>query len=1143
MYKAHVTVKNAHELKDRAKPRMDQNEDILIKKLDEFIRKYYKNQLIRGLIYAIGLVLAFYLVVAVLEYYAHFDITIRTVLFYSLITGILAVLGRYILIPLFKLNRIGAVLSNEMAAEIIGRHFSEVKDKLLNVLQLKKIASEEKGTSAPLGSASLLEASINQKIKELKPIPFASAINLNENRRYLKYAVIPLVVILFIVFSAPSIITEGTKRLMHHNDFYEKQALFHFEILNSSMKGIEQEDFPLAVKVTGEELPESVFLQVNGNEYKLTKENKLNFSYVFKNLQHNTKFKLSADGYTSREYEINVLPNPVLLNFEIQLNYPKYLGKKDEVLRNTGDLVIPAGTKVTWNFTTKDTRSLRVSFNDTAYSLSPSANVCSYTNRFLQNNSYAVTTSNQYIKSKDSVVYMISVIPDLFPSIQVEEKKDSLSSQRLYYRGEVKDDYGFSNLSFNYKFTHKEDSAASKTGNEKYESVRIPVSGTFNQDQFMYFWDIGKLNPSPGDQIEYFFEVWDNDGVHGPKSTRSQKMLFKAPTLKELAEKSEESNQTVKSDISQTLEKAKDLQKDIDDLHKKVLEKKSLSWEDKKKIQELKDKQQSLEKNIEKFKQENEKSQKEQSDYRKDDQKLIEKQQQINDLFEQLMTEDMKKQIKDLEKLMQTMDKDKMQEQLEKMKLSTKDLEKELDRTLEMFKQVEFDKKLTETKERLDKLAEEQQKLSEKAEDKKSDSKELENKQEKLNKDFEDIRKAMDDLEKKNNALEKPHEEFKNTDQKEQDIQKDMKQSSQDLQNKENKKASKSQKSAAGKMQEMAQKMAQMQVKMEEEQNEEDMASLRQILQNLVRLSFDQEALMTDLGKTRTDNPQYVNIAKNQKRLEDDSKMIEDSILALSKRNPSVNNIVNKEVSAIHFNMDKAIDNLAERQTGEAGSRQQFAMTSINNLALLLSEILTSMQESQKKDGKPGAGSCNKPGGKGQKESAASLRKMQQSLNNKMGELMKRMKNGKGGKEGSGMSEEFARMAAQQEAIREMLQKMSDQLKKDGKGGGNLGTTSEKMDETETDLVNKRITQENIKRQAEILTKMLDYEKAEKEREMDTERKADQPKNQEFSNPNEFLEYTRLKAREIELLKTVPASLSPFYKGKVSEYFNSFEEK
>ncbi len=1121
---------------------MDYQEDILVQKLDEFIRKYYKNQLIKGLLYSTGLILGFYLAVALLESYAHFDTTIRTILFYTLVLSVLAIAGRYIFIPLSKLNKIGVVISNEQAAEIIGKHFSEVKDKLLNLLQLRKAVAQAGITHSNTSSLTLLEASIDQKTRELKPIPFASAIDVGQNKRYVKYAVIPLVLILFIVFASPSIITESTKRLVHHSDFYEREAPFHFNVVNNQLKTIEQQDFSLEVKITGQEIPETVLLLVDGNEYKLSRDNVVNFSYVFKNLQHNTKFKLSADGYTSHEYEISVLPNPVLLNFEIQLDYPAYIGKKNEVLHNTGDLVIPAGTRVSWNFNTKDTRSLRINFQDTAYLLSPSANACSYKNRFLKSDSYSITTSNEFIKSKDSVVYAINVIPDLYPTMEVEERKDSVSTQRLYYHGEVKDDYGFTGLNFNYKLNHKEDSAAAgNTAGAKYVTERIPVSGTFTQDQFMYFWDLGKLNLAPGDQIEYFFEVSDNDGVHGPKTTRSQKMLFQAPTLKELAEKSEESSQTVKSDISESIQKAKDLQKDIDELHKKVLEKKSLSWEDKKKIQELKDKQQKLENSIEQFKKENSKSQQEQTEYRKDNEKLVEKQKQIQDLFDQLLTEDMKKQMKDLDKLMQTMDKDKMQEELEKMKLSNKDLEKELDRTLELFKQMEFDKKLTDTKERLDKLADDQKKLAEKTEDKKQDSKELENKQDQMNKEFEDIKKQLEDLQKKNDALEKPHDELKSTEPQEQQIQKDMKESSADLQNKENKKASKSQKSAAEKMEDLSQKLAQMQAKMAEQENEEDVNALRQILQNLVRLSFDQEALMTDLGKTRTDNPQYVKIAQKQNMLKDDAKMIEDSLFALSKRNPAIGDMVNKEVSAINMNMEKAITSLADRNTGEAASRQQYSMTSVNNLALLLNEALSNMQEAAKK-GKPGAGSCNKPGGKGQKQTGASLRQMQQKLNAQMGEMMKKMKDGKG-KDGKGMSEEFARMAAQQEAIRELLQKMSDQQKKDGKGGGTLGNTAEKMDETETDLVNKRITQETIRRQQEILTKMLDYEKAEKEREMDTERKADQPKTQDVSNTNEFLEYNRLKSREVELLKTVPPSLSPYYKVKVSQYFNSFEEK
>lgn len=95
------------------------------------------------------------------------------------------------------------------------------------------------------------------------------------------------------------------------------------------------------------------------------------------------------------------------------------------------------------------------------------------------------------------------------------------------------------------------------------------------------------------------------------------------------------------------------------------------------------------------------------------------------------------------------------------------------------------------------------------------------------------------------------------------------------------------------------------------------------------------------------------------------------------------------------------------------------------------------------------------------------------------------------------------------------------------------------MEETEKDLVNRQITQETMKRQQDILTKLLESEKAEREREQDEQRKSNEAKTQDFSNPTQFLEYKRLKEKELELLNTVPPGLTPYYKEKVNSYFNS----
>ena len=81
-----------------------------------------------------------------------------------------------------------------------------------------------------------------------------------------------------------------------------------------------------------------------------------------------------------------------------------------------------------------------------------------------------------------------------------------------------------------------------------------------------------------------------------------------------------------------------------------------------------------------------------------------------------------------------------------------------------------------------------------------------------------------------------------------------------------------------------------------------------------------------------------------------------------------------------------------------------------------------------------------------------------------------------------------------------------------------------------------------LKRQQEILTRLLEAEKSEQEREQDEKRQSNEAKSVNFSNPNLFKEYNMLKQREAELLRTVPPNLTQFYKNKVSEYLNNVSD-
>lgn len=109
------------------------------------------------------------------------------------------------------------------------------------------------------------------------------------------------------------------------------------------------------------------------------------------------------------------------------------------------------------------------------------------------------------------------------------------------------------------------------------------------------------------------------------------------------------------------------------------------------------------------------------------------------------------------------------------------------------------------------------------------------------------------------------------------------------------------------------------------------------------------------------------------------------------------------------------------------------------------------------------------------------------------------------------------------------------------KEGGNLGDLEKQMEKTEEDLINKNITPETIRRQRDILTRLLEAEKAMRERDLDDKREAEKAKEKEQTVPPAFEEYIKQKQKQIDLLKTIPPSLTPYYKKEVNEYFESIE--
>lgn len=1105
-------------------------QDILIQKLDGFIRKYYKNQLIRGLIYFLALFLVFFLSIAVLEYFGHFGIAVRTSMFYSFLVINAGILVRYVVIPLAKLYKVGTVLSHDQAAIIIGSHFREVNDKLVNALQLRRLAAKD-------GDTSLLLASIEQKTVELRPVPFTAAIDLKENRKKLKFILIPLFSIAGILLLAPSVLMDGTRRIVSHGTYFEPQAPFSFAIENNELLAVEGEDFELNVKMSGQEIPESVYILLGGVEYKMTKVSDLEFRYIFKAPRKDVEFKLSADGFFSSAYMLHVVPKPQVMQMEMKLEYPAYLHMKDEVISNRGDVTVPQGTRVVWQLNTRNSEHIAIIWNDTILRSKVEGDKYSFSNRLMADLNYAVVAGNSYIPGRDTIHYAIKVIPDLFPSVEVHEQLDSIFVTRLMFNGEVSDDYGLRKLVFHYR--KEKQGEQQRSG---FESIVVPITNGQTRQSFFHAFDTKTLDLELGDRLVYYFEVWDNDGVNGSKSSRTSQRIYSLPTKEEVREKIENTNESIKSDLSDNINAINELQKEIKDLNKSMLQKKELTWDDKNKMEKLLEKQKEIQDKLKETQEKNEINNLQKDELNEQEQRILEKQQEVDKLFEKLDNDDLKKMLDELDKMMEKMDKNKLQNMLDQMKLTNEDLEKELDRTLEIFKQMEFEQKLDDIVKQLDDLQKEQDKLSEDTKNKSENNDKLEQRQDEIDKKFEQLKEDMKKLEELNNGLENQHQ-MEDTKQEQQDIDQQMEDAKQQLNQNQNNKSSQSQKNASKKMGEMKEKMEQMQQQMQSDSNMENLEDLRQILDNLLKLSFDQEELLENAKTINKNNPQYKDLMKTQHKLIDDSKIIEDSLLALSKRMIQLESFVNKEISAVKNNMESALDFLEDRNSALANQKQQYALTSINNLALMLSEAIDQMQQQmmQQMQQKTGNSSCNKPGMSNPNMNG--LLKRQQGLQQKMNELQGKMqgeKQGQGeqnGKEGE-LNKELVKLAAEQESIRNDLQQLMNSMNQDQRKLAQ--DIVKKMEENETDLLNKRITSETVKRQNDITIKMMESEKALREQDQDEKRKSNEGEDKIRNNNDKLEEYMRRKQQELELLKTIPPAFKPYYKTKVSSYFNHF---
>jgi hypothetical protein len=1094
----------------------------ITQKLHKFSLKVYINELIRGSILFLSFGILYLFITLFVEYFFWLKPFSRTFLFWLFVLGELFLLITLILFPIFKIIGLKKGLSFEESSKIIGNHFPEVSDKLINILQLNQQTNE----------SDLLLASIDQKSATLQPIPFTKAIDFSKNKKYLKYVFIPIFIWLISFLSgANGALTKSLERVVNYKTAFLPPAPFSFTILTNSLKVIQGNDLKVEVKTTGRLIPDEVKIHFNNQQYFTQNLGNGTFSFVFLDVKEQVEFFLEANSVQSQDFQIDVIDAPTINKVSLYLNYPTYLGKKNETIQNSGSLIIPEGTTILWKAMTSKTDEVAFIENQKRNNFKQiSSDNFEYSRKINSPIYYQISSSNNFLKAYENLQFFVDVISDEIPQISVTSNIDTISRGLAQFAGQISDDYGLKMLQLVYY---------DEKNNKTYKSINIQISNQ-NVQTFFYQFPDG-LNLSEGVNYELFFQVFDNDAVNGPKIAKSKVFKYRQKTTEEVEEELLKEQKNTINNLENTIQFQRKEQQKLDKIQQDLQSKKNTNWNDQKKIENYINRQEQYKQMMQR---QTDNLQENLDEKREENPTLQEKKEALKERIQELKNlEKQQKILDEIQKMADKLNKEDLVKKAKELAQENKQQHRSLEKTLELVKRFYVEQKTMQIALKTDELSKKQEEILRDSTNNLSAQKEIKKK-------FEDIKKELQELEKDNNQLKDPIELPEVEDEKE-SINEELKNAEENIQKKDKQKSAKSQKKSAQKMKEMSAKMQKTMMEMQGESMEENMDDLRKILENLVLFSHEQEQLMNKFGEISATHPDFGKVLKKQNQIKTYFEHIDDSLYVLSMRVPTISIKIQTDLSSAHYNLDQSLENFSESRFSQGISNQRYVMTATNNLSDYLSNILSNMKDNMNMkigEGKKGKGDFSLPDlikkqeeiSEKMKEGVKNGDKKGKGEGNDAGDEKREKNNGK--KQGQGLGDtndldgEIYEIYKEQSQLRQQLQNAIKETEKPG--GSNAKKALKSMEELENDILEKGFNAETLKKIQQLNYELLKLDTAVFEQGKENQRKSDTNKSENDRNNLKAIEFKKQFYNQTEILNRQSLPLQQFYKMKVRTYFS-----
>ena len=1096
----------------------------LTQRLSETNKKELRYNFFRNLLTAgIGFGALIFLLV-LLEAVFHFSTGVRTVIFWATTSTLFATFVYVILNYILKITGVIGHFDPILYSHKVGSHYDGLRDSLPNSLSLFK-----NGNGGSVFSGELINANLQKVEERSSGINFSSFIPV-QNLKKLSLILIGS----FLIYALSFVIFPGTmfgsfNRLVNYQyNFLDGEYGVVFEILPGDTEVVKGERVDISVEVKAnkegldihklkfftlekrndgtEILIDEKELETDVNGFFLTNIESVNSDLVY---------YAEYEGIESPRYKITVQDYPIVKSFRVTVHSPEFTGMPPRELKeNEGDVFCAEGSRLEFNIaSSRELSAAGIEFNGDYNELDVNSDIASGSITVSNSGTYRIILKDlEGRENKNSKLYNIKVVNDDPPKIVIVEPKEAnytLKGEReLIVRARISDDFGFSKLTLHYSKVNGRQSAA---GN--YTIVNIPIKNLDATSlEVPYLWSIAGLGLNSGDRVEYYMEVTDNTG----KTTRSEIRTLQYKSISEILKESEQISKELKSELESVSQDAYDLQKQLMDLKNKSQMNEELGLNDQQK-KDLQQKVDNLQQNMDAMKNKIDQSINEMQESNMLSDKTLEQYMKMQELFNKINTPELKEMLEKMKEALRKNNEEQIRDAMKNFNFDEEAFKKNLEKIMELMKKIENLQEFGDLTQKLDEMTKMQDELKNETEQSSQNDQnkmnELSNKQEDISDKMDDFKKRLEDLIKKMNEMKDSDMSSKDL----QDIQKQLNQkntqqkmqnSEQQLQNGQKQNSQQTQEQISDDLNELND---QMQNALEKQLDMMDMNSkmmdkMGDIKKQLEELSKKQQDLKDQTEDLNQSNKKEMNDAQQQQQglQQNLSEQIND-LMNLSKSGAPITPELGKELGNSYNKMDKAGKNLSDGDKSKASENQGNAKESLDNAIKMLGEMMGKMQQ-------PGNKGSKGEGKMGQlMQQLADIIAQQQGLNGKMGQFGNNG-NGKDGQNGltSEQKQNMERLKLEQEQISKSLEELNKELQEEKQRSGekvlgDLDQIKKEMQEVVKDLQNQNLTDETVKKQNRILSRLLDAQLSQREKDFEQKRESRPGNNFTRTSPPEVV--------------------------------------